>query len=943
MGKRFTRRSLLKNVTAIGATSFVASVSAPAEGAGLPQSSVGRQSPDGMAGNAVDLVKLAAGGMVVNFDRLSGTIYSITKEGDRLGTNFLGNAHNTRGVDLGDILWTGNVVSTCWDLKTPDWVREMPAGPGAPYKISGKWRRETTSDSSDTRRVGFDGKTFSVKYQRESRKENGIKSYDLAMRFYFADDNSLMWNIEIANTTGKTLEIGELAFPLRANDDYAEVYKGLTPTQADMQGIMPEMQKLIHEQKVFAHHFIAGHSSYVLLQRPAGDVPFLLFHCANDTSLECSYKVEGSFAPNWIGTDLLAIHSWAAKDLRGWEWNPWVNGHTSLILEPGQVKSFQFRFVFIDGYAAIREELCRSGNLGIRILPSMVVQETPSRVYVHVKSQSDLKNIEIHSDGVTVESNTRADNNTLLTISFKGRGQKSLKLVYGEGRWTNLHFYCIEDAEQLLKARARFIANRQFYENPADPYHRNHMFLPFDYRRGSTFDENDDVWEVGGTDDPGFGEPLFLSAKNVYYPSREEVEKLETYVSDCLFKYIQNPETYEVRASLYWKERYPSSPWGSWSKKRSEATWRTYNYAFVANIYHSLYRIGREYGILTHRTAREYLKMSYHTCMKWFTTGPYKHVGLITGACALNILEDIKSEGWQEEYENLLEEMRKCNEEFLSDPYPYSSEIEIDETAQPQAYFFTRFFGMRGNEESRKRNLEMLPLLKALRGGDQPVWFRYGNDLFAHPDLRGEITCWHSEALNGMALLQGFEDTRDKEMFIKGYAGVMSVMHNVLPDGMGFAWFMVKPGVFACEPPKTFEFGPALWGYLKAAKSYVLDDEGFGLMGCGCEIETSPNKIKVYPRDGVKKRVLFVSERIDIEATTGEIKSLTFDKTKPSFEFQMNDSTGLVKNVQLAIKGLPKGDYRVTHGGSVERLAASDTLELAVPITEASLLTVEKL
>jgi hypothetical protein len=88
---------------------------------------------------------------------------------------------------------------------------------------------------------------------------------------------------------------------------------------------------------------------------------------------------------------------------------------------------------------------------------------------------------------------------------------------------------------------------------------------------------------------------------------------------------------------------------------------------------------------------------------------------------------------------------------------------------------------------------------------------------------------------------------------------------------------------------------------------------------------------------------MFVSERIDIEATTGEIKSLTFDKTKPSFEFQMNDSTGLVKNVQLAIKGLPKGDYRVTHGGSVERLAASDTLELAVPITEASLLTVEKL
>ena len=50
-----------------------------------------------------------------------------------------------------------------------------------------------------------------------------------------------------------------------------------------------------------------------------------------------------------------------------------------------------------------------------------------------------------------------------------------------------------------------------------------------------------------------------------FIPSRDEVEKLEMFVSDCLFKYIQNPDTYEIRASLYWKVRTPSSPWGSWS------------------------------------------------------------------------------------------------------------------------------------------------------------------------------------------------------------------------------------------------------------------------------------------------------------------------------------------------------------------------------------------
>src|SRR5437660_7198974 len=96
------------------------------------------------------------------------------------------------------------------------------------------------------------------------------------------------------------------------------------------------------------------------------------------------------------------------------------------------------------------------------------------------------------------------------------------------------------------------------------------------------------------------------------------------FVSDCRFKYNQNSETYEIRASLYWKVRTPSSPWGSWSKKRSEATWRTYNYAFVTNIYHGMYRIGREYDVLSHRTALEYLRLCYEIFRRSFHTVPCK-------------------------------------------------------------------------------------------------------------------------------------------------------------------------------------------------------------------------------------------------------------------------------------------------------------------------------
>lgn len=927
MNSKFSRRDVLKSIGTAGVASL-----APDVAAGETPVRSKSITPASRATKKSDVVQLSSRRMVVTFDRRNGTFYSIHDLHDPLGTNFLGNSDNTLGIKSADTHWTGDVVTTIWQLKTPEWIREQESF--VPYRISGKWQRESTLASPDIRKAGFDGKVFTVKYAGRSQIEGGIQSYALTMRYEFSEDSALLWDVEFENTTDRTLEFGELAFPLRANDDYAAPYAGATSTLANASGKLAVMQKIIHEQKVLCHSFVAGHSSYALLQRPRGDAPFLLFHCLQGTSFECIYKTLAA-GGDWIGTDLFAVHSNATKDLRNWGWNPWVNGHSSLVLEPGQKKSYQMRFVFLDEYSGIVKELAAAGNLGIRVVPSMVVPENTD-AHVELNSAKDLEALEIHSDGITVKSRRRTDETTLLTLSFHGRGQKSLRLLYNGNRWTNLHFFSIEDAEQLLKARGRFMAERQFVVNPDDPFHRHHMFLPFDYRRATRIDDNDDVWEVGGTDDPGFGDPLFLVAKNSFMPSRDEIEKLEMFISDCLFKYIQNPHTYEIRASLYWKVRTPSSPWGNWSKKRSEATWRTYNYAFVANIYHGMYRIGRDYDVLSHRSALDYLRLCYETCRKWFTTGPYRHFGLITGLNAVNIVEDLKSVGWQKEYETILGLMKETNQVFMMDPYPYSSEIQIDETAQSQVYFFTRYFGKaHADAESWKRNAEVRQVLRAMRGGHQPIWFLYGNDLFAHPDLRGQISCWHSEALNGMALLQAFEDTRDVSLLLQGYAGMMSILHNVLPDGMGFGWFKLDPGVFACEPPRTFEGGSGLWAFLQAAKSYVLNDPNFGWIGYGCRVENDADEVRVFPKDGVRKRLLIVPDKLQVSLRRGEIGSLAFNRRTSALNLEIEDTTGLVKTVHLTIEGLEPGEYRIQTKNSEIRVRGSEKFAFEVPVEDA--------
>jgi hypothetical protein len=408
------------------------------------------------------------------------------------------------------------------------------------------------------------------------------------------------------------------------------------------------------------------------------------------------------------------------------------------------------------------------------------------------------------------------------------------------------------------------------------------------------------------------------------------VATLEAYIADCLFKYIQDPETYAVRASLYWKLRYPSSPWSHWTVERAEATYRSYNYAHVMNIYHAMYRIGWRYGLLTRMSPEEYLRMSYRTCLYMLQTVPWGHIGVMGGANALNILDDLREEGWQEEYRNLLEQIRKCNEVFLNDPNPYSSEYPTDTTAQEQVYFFTRYFG------NTEKNLKTVQITKALRGGNQPVWFQYGND------NKGDLTCWYTESTNGWALLRAFEDTGDLDTFIKGYAGVMSVEVDLLPDGMCFAHFISTPGIFDFTPPRTLDGGIAQFGFLKAVKSYVIKDESFGLIGCGCRVERSDQEIRVYPQDGVRKRLRFVLQKIDIEAAQGEIDQVTMSEDAKRLELSLSDSTGVVKKAELEIKGLDMGEYIVQYGRSANRMPVSDAIKLSLHIADAKLIRIEK-
>jgi len=92
----------------------------------------------------------------------------------------------------------------------------------------------------------------------------------------------------------------------------------------------------------------------------------------------------------------------------------------------------------------------------------------------------------------------------------------------------------------------------------------------------------------------------------------------------------------------------------------------------------------------------------------------------------------------------------------------------------------------------------------------------------------------------------------------------------------------------------------------------LVEDKSFGLVGYGCRVETTGDNIIVFPEDGLRKRVRLVAQKIDLEASAGEIKSFEFNKKVGSL--CLEDPTGLVKKARLIVMGLKKGSYDIRRG-----------------------------
>lgn len=812
------------------------------------------------------------------FNQESGTLESLKLASDEWKTEYIGNYENTSYESIKEKnQWMGDIRLRIWNEKNRAWTEEV------------------TAYSEDVRDIKKDiqDRSLEITYLRPSRNPLGIRSVGLCETYHVQEDG-LHWYIKIKNLSSEKLEIGELSLPFMTNTDFTGIFE--SEEYKEEERWRGTKQKLWHEQRVQQHLSVNGSSSYAFLQRPRGDYPAVLFQILDGGRIEAAYQIDKRIGCQWSvtfeGPYYLSLYSNAARKCDGWKYETEqqsysMNGNTSLILNQGQEREFHFVFRVVHSAAEMKNYLYESGQLDVDVQPGMAAPiGVPIQMRIRCKN---VPKIFMQANNMQIEETEAEGDCYFYKLHFSQPGQKRVLVRHGEGD-TVLLFYAVDHVKKLLENHAKFIVERQYYENPQDPYGRHHAFLPYDDALEMLFTESEESWQVGALDEYALPVAMYVAEKNAVWPNERQIAVLEEYIEDCLYGKLQERDTYYARRGMYFEERTPSDIFfgNKWDRETAESPLRSFNYPLISNIYYAMYKIADKYQMTKIRSKMEYLEMAFKTAVTGYELGRNKWNGAPAGATVVLLLDALRREN-REWYEILNKKVGFIAEENAKSEYPFGSELYVDQTSHNQYEAMMRYYG------KEERLEEAYRVTLALRSGNQPEWFLYGNE------KRGNVCCWYGTPLNSRVLFDGFEYTKDNQMLKLGFAGLISFLTCIRSNGAAHGWYLWWPDRSGFDL-RSLDTDMGMYGYLYSAKSYIVDDEIFGRCGYGCSIEEKDGIYTIIPYDGLGTRMMIVPYGIKMEFEKGWIEKVCVDEHNKTIMVKAGSPEGYDVRMKICIR-----------------------------------------
>lgn len=806
---------------------------------------------------------------------------------------------------------------------------------------------------------------------------------------------TLDWTITLTNDSDATLEIGDLAVPMR----FAER--------------TPRNRGGIYTQKLLRHSYVAGYGSWIFWHRANAVGPFLVMTTGNSTKFEYFDNSGRAFTPYIHGT--VASEEPIAQARAFGRKQPWRLPLTKLSLAPrGQESStvsYSFRFQFAPDFDGVREVLYAENLFDTNIVPGMTVPtDLPATISLRTKVDVDAIEPEFPADTRIEYLGQRGADNHLYRVGFKRLGENMLTVRYGDQRWMSLEFFVTEPLETVIKKRARFLVTRMQHSDPDKPWYGAYGDWDQVNRVLRNPEDRDGMrpWLVDSSDDAGNARPAYIAAKNVFFPIQDEIDSVERYIRYYLWNDLKDGKG---GMQMTENEKYPYGIYGTfdnwWGHRASEDPgrngrahlWRIYDYPHIIHLYYRMYQVGRFYpGMVRYKTADEYLELAYRTARAYWEVPreiegwSANSVGTMNEAFLPELIDALAQEGKQEWSDTIRAYWESKVARFvLQTPNLYGSEFAFDSTGFESTQAFARYavrnagvhrvdppttdYGLRGQTPAKFSEItpqaagEFQELQMRLNMGDrgwlETTYYQLGSDyrgsmsyllsymshlggwgvldhgLYFAEKPANYLRLGYASSLSAWALVNSGTEESGYGYWHPGRENDGAAGGGFVPEAWGRGWIGKQMPRGAWYYSAEQEVGYV--GALRAHAAILTNDPLFGEYAYGGLLERKDNVVEVIPRDGLRSRfhVIRNDRRLHMilerDGYASEKPILVSDNLQ-SIVFTLENRSGHAHETSLLLSGLPQGEYsvRIDNRPVATIRGGSNEQRVKLPVSDAA-------
>jgi hypothetical protein len=739
-------------------------------------------------------------------------------------------------------------------------------------------------------------------------------------RTWALEDGKLTLRFVLKNKTAESVQIGALGIPMIFNN----VLNDRTLEQA-------------HAVCSFYDPYIGEDAGYLQVTRLSGHGPALLVLPDGKTPFEAYNPILGARRSTGAsifrdltprGITFEGFYDWMAHSaaFADNEWKnaePW-NPPTQATLAPGESKTYGVTFVLSDSIHNIEktlEENHRPVAIGIPgyVLPMDMDGE------LFLKYPQAVKSVSVEPAGAINFTASASSAGAWKKYALQGKlwGRARLTVTYGDGLVQTIHYFVTKPEVQALADLGHFLATKQLFVDQQDPFHRSPSFMTYDREENKIVMQDSRAWIAGLGDEGGGGAWISAIMKQLGEPNKDELAKFQQFVDGVLWgglQYNDGPRKFGVRKSLFYyqpdqmptdfyRKDFDWRSWTSWNKADSERVDRSYDYPHVVAADWVLYRLARNYeGLVTNHPWDWYLTNAYETSVAMVKLAPgYAVFGQMEGDIFLQVLEDLRREGWNAQADDLEAKMRVRANHWKEEAYPFGSEMPWDSTGQEEVYAWMKHFGFQEKADVT---------LNAILGYDPaiPHWGyngsarRYWDFIFAGKLRQLERQLHHyGSSLNAIPLLAEYrEHPGDFYLLRVGYGGTMGTLTDIDQEGFLAPAFHAFPDLLRPDGI-TGDDGPNLFGHAWNTATYVVHHPELGWVAFGGNIREEGQTVKVTPLDSFRMRVYLASAGLSLTLDAGQFETV-----------EVNSKTGVIRvGLASATQYLRAARLRIEQPGKV--------------------------